>query len=54
MTIRLLGAAFIESLELAIPANERSEAARLSNMAKSDLEKAVMLGVKALYAGDQT
>lgn len=48
--VRLLGAAFIQALEEAIPPGERSEAARLANVAKHDVETAVMYGVKALYA----
>ena len=48
--IRLLGAAFIEALEQAIAPDERSEAGRLANVAKHEVETAVMYGVKALYA----
>ena len=48
--VRLLGAAMIEALERMIPPNDRSEAARLANIAKTDIERGVMFGVKALYA----
>lgn len=50
MKVRLLGAALIKALETVIPPGERSEAARLANVAKHDIETAVMYGVKALYA----
>lgn len=50
--VRLLGAAIMEVLDEAIPSPGKAgtEAARLSLMAKDEIEKAVMLGVKALYA----
>ena len=48
--LRLLGAAFIQSLETCIAPSERSEAARLANIAKTEIETAVMYGVKSLYA----
>ena len=58
MKARLLGAAFITALEDAIPATDRSEAARVANIAKTDIEKAVTMGVKALHmctgAGEAT
>ena len=51
MKVRLLGAAFIQALEEAIPPGERSEAARLANIAKTGVEiQSVMPAVKALYA----
>ena len=46
--VRLLGAALIEAIEEVIPPSERSEAARVANIAKTDIEKGCMLGVKAL------
>lgn len=52
MKVRLLGAALMQVLDTAIPSPgaTSTEAARLSLMAKDEIEKAVMLGVKALYA----
>lgn len=48
--VRILGAGIFERLTQEIPEGERSERSRLANLAKTDLEKAVMLAVKALYA----
>ncbi len=51
--VRLLGAAFIQVMENAIPPTERSEAARCANIAKTEVEKGLMMGVKALYAREK-
>ena len=52
MKARLLGASIMQVLDTEIPSPGQAgtEAARLALMAKDDLEKAVMLAVKALYA----
>ena len=50
--LRLLGAAFIQALEEAIPESDHPDwayATDLAKRAKDDVENGVMLGVKALY-----
>lgn len=50
--LRLLGAAFIQALESAVPPGERSEAGRLANIAKTEIQTCVMFGIKALYTAE--